>query len=501
MAISLKRYIDIVSGVGGGVGVKLREFIGRLFTTNPLVPTGSFIEFTTLEDVGTYFGTASEEYKRASFYFGWISKLITRATKISFARWADAATKPTFYTRPNAATLAQLAAVANGSLNITMGANTNTISPINLSGAASFAAVATLIQTALRLGTGTQFATATCVYDAPSGRFQIQGATAGAAAAAIGVSGTGTDLGPLMGWTGANSVVSPGVAVETITQTLDASAGASNNFGSFLFIPTLTQAQRLEAATWNHAQNVAFMFMYRAASIAEASAGFTDCAGLSGTAITLATLATEYDEQVPMMILAATDYNRRNSVQNYMFQQFALTPKVTTNTDATTLDAVRANYYGRSQTAGQNVDFYQRGALTGLATAPVAMNVYANEQWLKDAASAAIMSLLLSLAKVSANAQGRSQLLTVLQSVIDTALRNGSISVGKELTTVQKLYVTQLSGRDLAWQQVQAIGYWLDCAITSYVASGGATEYKAVYTLIYSKDDTIQKVEGSHVLI
>ena len=27
------------------------------------------------------------------------------------------------------------------------------------------------------------------------------------------------------------------------------------------------------------------------------------------------------------------------------------------------------------------------------------------------------------------------------------------------------------------------------------------TEWKAVYTLIYSKDDAIRKVEGSHVLI
>jgi hypothetical protein len=41
----------------------------------------------------------------------------------------------------------------------------------------------------------------------------------------------------------------------------------------------------------------------------------------------------------------------------------------------------------------------------GLATDPVDMNVYANEIWLKDAAGAAILSLLLSLGKVSANAR------------------------------------------------------------------------------------------------
>jgi hypothetical protein len=35
----------------------------------------------------------------------------------------------------------------------------------------------------------------------------------------------------------------------------------------------------------------------------------------------------------------------------------------------------------------------------------------------------------------------------------------------------------------------------------SYVTVDGRTEWKAVYTLIYSKDDTVRKVEGSHVLI
>jgi hypothetical protein len=132
---------------------------------------------------------------------------------------------------------------------------------------------------------------------------------------------------------------------------------------------------------------------------------------------------------------------------------------------------------------------------------PVDMNTYANEMWFKDAAGAAIMELLLALARVSANTKGRIQLKSQLQSVINEALFNGTISVGKLLSNTQKLYIGELTGDDDAWRQVQDIGYWYDVVMQTYVTQDDRTEYKAVYTLIYSKDDTVRKVEGSHVLI
>jgi len=501
MSIAFTKYVDITSGVGGGAGVRLRDLIGRLFTANVMLPPRSMVEFTTSDDVGIYFGTTSEEYKRALFYFSRVSKSITRAKKISFARWVQTAVTPRVYGNTTPKTLATYTAVTTGSLNLTMGAVTNQISTINLSGAADFAAVAALLQTAIRAAGGAQFVTATVTYDPTTNRFNLAGTVAGAAAMTVNTSVVGVSLAPLLGWTTGNVIVAEGSDVETISQTLTASVDASNNFGTFLFLPSLTESQKTEAATWNAGKNVQFMFMNRAATIAEATASYGAEAALAGTAISLATLAAEYDEMAPMMILAATDYTKRNAAQNYMFQQFALTPKVTTNTDSNGLDALRTNYYGRTQTAGQYIDFYQRGTLTGLPVNPVDMNTYANEMWFKDAAGAAIMELLLNLSRLSANAVGRSQLLTTLQSVIARALFNGTISVGKELNNTQKLYIGELTGSELAWRQVQGIGYWVDAAMRSTVNGSGATEFEAVYTLIYSKDDAVRKVVGSHVLI
>lgn len=499
MSISIKKYVDITSGVGAANTVRQRDLIGRLFTTNPLVPVNSLVEITSADDARAYFGSTSIEYLRALFYFSFVSKLIVAPQRLTFARWANATSAPRVYGTKAGTSLATFQAVTAGTLSVTLGANTNAFTAINLSAATSFADVAAAIQTKIRTGTGAQFAAATVTYDAVAGAFTLTGGVAGAAAVGVTV-GTGADLALALGW-GPLAIFSPGVAVATLSDTLGNSADASNNFGSFAFLPTLTQSQVIEVATWNAARNVDFMYCLPVddTNMTALSAALI---GFAGVAMTYTPTAGQYDEMCPMIIMAATDYTKRNSVQNYMFQQFpTLTAKVSDTDTSDALDLLRVNYNGNTQTAGQQINFYQRGIMGGGATALVDMNVYANELWLKDAAQSNILSLLLSLPKISANVEGVSQILAILQDAIDRALFNGVISVGKTLTTVQKLYITQMTGDELAWHQVQGVGYWVSCVMESYVTGDGRTEFKAVYTLIYSKDDDIRKVEGTHVLI
>ncbi len=210
----------------------------------------------------------------------------------------------------------------------------------------------------------------------------------------------------------------------------------------------------------------------------------------------------QFPEQIPMMIEAATNYETGiNSVQNYMFQNsFAgLIPRVTTDADKTKYDAVRVNYYGQTQTAGQPINFYQNGVLQGASPSPLDMNTYVNEIWLKDACTAAIMNLLLNLTQLPANAQGVSQILTSLQVVINQALLNGTISVNKALNVNQQQFITAATNDPDAWYQVQTIGYWVNAEI---VPSGSnPVIYTATYTLIYAKDDVVRLVTGQDILI
>ena len=151
MAISSRKYVDIQSGVGGGSAVRRRQLIARLMTTNPRLPTGTFVEITGgADEVGAYFGFDSEEYKRAAFYFAFISKATTRAQSISFARWAEVDTAPLILGASAAYSLPAFTAINSGSFELTIGGLVEEISGLDFTGAISLAAVAGIVQTAVR---------------------------------------------------------------------------------------------------------------------------------------------------------------------------------------------------------------------------------------------------------------------------------------------------------------------------------------------------------------
>lgn len=103
MAISLKNYVNVTSGVGGQPTATRRELILRVFTpnmamtedkngnkVNAMTEGNNFIvEYTDHGQVSDAFGATSPEYKIAVTYFGHVSKSITKPKKISFAYWKD----------------------------------------------------------------------------------------------------------------------------------------------------------------------------------------------------------------------------------------------------------------------------------------------------------------------------------------------------------------------------------------------------------------------------
>lgn len=510
MAISFRKYVDITSGVGAGATVKNRELIGRIFTTSALLPANSIIEITSADDAGAYFGMESEEYKRALFYFSWISKLTTRAKKLGFARWAPEGETAKIIGRnvlEYAEDISNYNVITDSGLYVTIIQDNKTCSMsmrLDFSKATTLTDVAAEIQEKMRAAFSPDILPIaeglTVKWVAERQLFIMQFGSADSVES-IAVTDAEDNVDALIGWDAPTYDL--GAAPQSALDAVVCSAGATNNFGSFLFIPSLISDQLIEIATWNASQNVMFQFYVPIKNDALADMIAENCyamlQGYAGTGVTLTN--NEYHEMIPMIILAATDYNRRNSAQNYMFQQFGVTPTVTDTTLSDTLDRCRVNYYGRTQTAGQNIDFYQRGVLMGGSTAPVDMNTYANEQWLKGLMESQVMTLMLSMPAISTNTSGRSQLIAILQAGIEKALYNGVISVGKNLNTTQRMYITEATGDELAWAQVQNLGYWLDCWFEEYTTSDGRTEYKAVYLLIYSKDDVIRKVEGTHTLI
>lgn len=517
MAISFRKYIDIVSAVGGAAAAQTRELIGRIFVDNPLLPGFMTLYFTTLESVGLYFGTESEEYKRARFYFSFIGKQVTTAKKISFARWNANDTAPAIYGGDSQG-LGVFTGVSAGDFYLTIGGVTNLVDNLDFTACLSMADVATVLQTRINLFVNPNFATATVTFNAGANRFDLVGGVVATAATididtAPGVTMPGF-LGNAVRWSiappnlytknAARAV--PGLVHENPGDAFETNANADNNFGSFLFMGAMTVEQYMELAQNNGARNVEFLFTVPAL-LADSLFFCSELADVSGVCITLLDgdvtppPADEYPEMMPMVILAATDYNRVDAAQNYMYQQASLTPVILKTESSDGADSCRINYYGATQQAGRLIAFYQRGYMRGETNDPLDMNTYANEIWLKDNIGVELINLQLALGKISANKQGRATVISGVQVAVDRALANGVISVGKPLTQTQKAFISSVTGQEDAWRQVQNVGYWLDCFIEQYPGQGGAPEFKARYVLIYAKDDVVRKIEGSDILI
>ena len=301
------------------------------------------------------------------------------------------------------------------------------------------------------------------------------------------------DLLDTLGW-GDNAVFSNGVPAETVTDALSTSVSLSNNFGSYDFIQELTNDQIVERAVFANGRNVEFMNLQRV-TLANRSAISALIIGYASTGMVLAPLASEYPELLPAAILASLNYDKPAASANFMYQTDSrLTPSVTNDTEADANDALSVNYYGQTQEAGVNLSFLQRGTLTGGSTAPKAMGVHANEQWLKSYLKSQFMSMFLASQQVSADLVGESTGMSYIDAAVAQGLSNGSISVGKVLTTTQINYITQITGDDKAYLDVQSRGYW-------YSVTTNASNNLMDYLLIYAKRDSIDKVEGRHSLI
>lgn len=507
MSITIRKYVDITSAIGAGLVVRQRDLILRAFTAAAAQPTDAILEFTDAVSVGKHFGFESGEYTIALRYFAFISKSATRAKRISYS-WASAVAVGANIVGGDIKVAWDFVATFIGTTapgDITVSVITDSGAPEivslgDLSAVTSFTALGTAIQTALTaqvpgvmtLSTTGPFYTYQATGPIPD--FDISGE-----------SDDGKSLMAMLGLSANNRrSVSPGSAGQSPVVSLITSAEADDNFASFRFsiAPTMEEDQAI--GLYLAEQNFKFMYLRRSNTKADAVQAFEILGELPGIANHYIPAPNDYVDLLPAALLAATDFTRRAANKNYMYQtQVGVAPSVTDTPESNELDAVRANYYGRTQTAGQKLSFYQRGLLFGGAKDATGINIYVNEIWLKDRALSVLMGLQLNLEALPANTTGRAYVLATLQTPIDEALFNGVISVGKSLVNnpVARMYIQEQTGDELAWLQVQDKGYWIDCQIEELVDDSGAVEFLASYILIYSKGDVVRRIVGSHILI
>ena len=508
MTIPNSKYVAITSTTANTQSVSNKELIPRVFTTNPLFATNTVYEFTSSANVSSFAGALSAEAQFASEYFGWVSKRGNQAQKISFMRYSLEALAPYIYSTQALTPIATLKEISDGSMNINMGGTSYTISNINFSSIASYSDVASALQTAIQAnsGGGTLWTAATVEYQASNNSFILTGGETGANEINYATTASsGTDISGLIGWSQATApVLSNGIETQTITDVLNNSIQLSTNYLTYGFLNSTDAYNNLALiGAWNNEQNNEYRFCFDvgASNYQEA---ITTCANYSG-------LTANYNINYglsginPAWIMTAilpatTNYNATNGVKNYMFQEFPQQAiAVGINDDGTlyqTLDNLCINYNGQTQKSGKTLAFYQDGFNTDSTDSAI----YDNEAWLKDSISTDILNQFIGTDFISADNDGIATISGILQSNCDKALNNHVFSKGKTISTTQQAYITQLTGDENAWLDIQNNGYKYTIEISTQTV-GNKTIYTANYLLIYLKNDVIRKVIGSDILI
>lgn len=489
MPIAQSKYINIISAVGGVPAVSQRELIGRVFTSNYLVPANTVVEFDggatiALKGVGEYFGLTSPEYALAEKYFGFESKKGLHPKKIGFARYLTEDVPATVIGK-SGVSLSGLQSITDGDLELNINGSQETITGINLSAVNSLTGVASAISSAITSNS------VVCEYDETNGRFVLETvATGDGQTLSVAVS----DLALALGFESA--IVSDGANQKTAIECVSGMEEISNNFFSFTFLDSLGSDDVVALAEWANSQNVRYMFSYTVnPTNAESIQALVK--DLDGVALTL-DIYNQHAGFMPMAAIAAIDYTRPNASIDMMYQQFAgVEPSVDDMATADKYDAIKVNYYGATQQAGRQVAFYQNGVLQGSISS---MGVFANEAWLKDNFFTNLLNLRLGLDSLPASQTGKSLVMNVMADTIELAKYNGVIQIGKTLNSAQKATITEITGNTDAWMSVQSAGYWLSADIVEY-QEDGFMKYKISYLLVYGKGDSINFIDGRDILI
>ena len=85
-----------------------------------------------------------------------------------------------------------------------------------------------------------------------------------------------------------------------------------------------------------------------------------------------------------------------------------------------------------------------------------------------------------------------------IQNQIERALTNGTISVGKSLSDVEKASIKNFTNDDAAADQVISIGYYLTVTIAFNETD---QEQQATYKLVYASDEAVRKITGQQALV
>lgn len=455
-----------------------------LASTNPLITTSNgYLTFTgasALSDYAREFGRADKEYAALQKYFSFVSKNGNAPEKAIVARWYKTAAAAFLKGGRVSASVQSLNAYTNGGFTIKIDNQDAQEITFDLSSAASYSDVATLIQTAIQA----KVPDTTVAYSSITGGFIITSPTAGRASyitfASAPTTEDVTDVVKALGLGEDDGELSEGADAETFANFCDRVANANVGGYSITTLEELTQDEITEAAAWlqttlnsqafNTQFKLVFDFFTMDASTPKTIAETLDTLGYTGVVIEY----DPHDENVNILdcaITATIDYDVDNGAINFNFQP------ATGYTPVTSLGTVIDYQNGQTNSAVMNdlinskvncvysVGFgSQEQVYYGFGLMPGDFGVESiqvDESALEQAIQVSCLNGLTALNKVPMRGDDAEGLISsLLNGPLDKFVKNGVIARNGTLSALERASVAQATGNANAADALESTGYY-----------------------------------------
>jgi hypothetical protein len=410
-------------------GARARGFgNGLIVGTSAVLPLYERIRiYEELADVGTDFGTSAAEYLAAQSFF----LQDPAPTQVKIGRLFTGVQAGYLKGGAVSSTVGTYTGVSNGGFDITINGVLKQLTGIDLSGAASMAAVAADLQTALAAAV----ASTTCVWNATLSCFIITSPTTGTSSS-IGYAtaptggGSPTDMSALLGLTGVTGALAvTGIAAETTTSGLNALKLFDPDFYGLTLTSFADVTAREDAAAWAEANKC--LFFHNTADTNAPLSGATSDIGYVLKGLGYARSAGQYSTSNPYAVVSmmsralAVNFDKPNSTITLKFKKEpGVAAEPLTPTQAAALKAKNYNYY---------VD---RGGFNMLEEGVVANGRFIDEvmglDWLQNAVQiAAFNELATAATKIPLTDAGTARIVhAIKRDAMDKAVKNGLVAPG-----------------------------------------------------------------------
>lgn len=490
-SIPASQLVAVQPGVLGAGGNPL-SLNGVFLTVNTAVPIGVVMPFPNAAAVATFFGGSSEEAHLAGIYFAGFTGCSTLPGTMYFVQFAGSPVHG--YNRGGSQAGIPLTAIQalSGTLTIALDGVSTVSAAIDLSTATSFSNAAAIAQTALQAGTPTN--TATVVYDAIRGAFEIISATTGASSS-VGFASSGAMASGLKLTAATGAVLSPGAIAADPATLMNSVTAIVQNWFKFTTTAEPADSVKLQFAAWVQTTNDTYCYVASDSNVAALGASAASTFGAIVKAAGDDGVIAIYDPSGADLAAfnigatASIDPTATDGRITFAYKsQAGLTPSVTDATSAANLIGNGYNFYGAYATANQPFQFYQPGQMAGQWEWD---DAYTNQRIINASLQLALVELLANVKSVPYNNEGYNLIRAACADPINAALAFGSIQPGVTLSAAQAAEVNTAAGAKID-TVLSTTGYYLLVLDPGAIVRGQRGTPKC--TFWYTDGGSIQKI-------